>query len=191
MRSRGAVVATSIVGLVLAMASVAWACTIQARIVAVTPGSGTERSALTVRGEGLGQSSTGAPLPVEIRWNALDGPVVGTAVADPSGNFSAEVTVPEAAPGVYSLLVVAEGAGLGRTAFEVTPSAVAPVPASPSPVADAWAGDSAGVASPDAPAAGLGLTVGVGMLAVGLVALFSGFTVAVSRRRPARVRRHS
>lgn len=185
MNGRRAVVATSIVGLVLGMASVAWACTIQAKIVAVTPGTGTERSTVTVRGEGLGQSERGVP--VELRWNALNGPVVGTAVADPSGKFSTEVTVPEAAPGVYSLLVVAEGAGLGRTAFEVTPSSAGSAQASSSSMANAWDRGPVGVASPEAPGAGLGLTIGAGMLAVGLVALFSGFTVANSRRRRALV----
>ncbi|MGH2810920.1 MAG: hypothetical protein ACRDIA_08575, partial [Actinomycetota bacterium] len=63
------------------------------------------------------------PGQVEIRWNAIDGPVIGTGNGP---NFSeATAAVPKVAQGLYVIFLISreEGGAVGntaRTAFEVT-----------------------------------------------------------------------
>lgn len=182
--ARSAIVAVAgVFAVVLGASSLAWACSAQARVLAANPPAGLARSPVTVRGEAVTPSQA-----VEIRWNSVQGERVGSAVADASGNFSAQATVPDAAPGVYSLIVVAGDTGVGRMAFEVTPALDTQPVAALSPAShlngarSAW--DSpARTQEPSSSPGGLGLGAGVGLLAVGLVVLFAGSTVAVTRRR--------
>jgi hypothetical protein len=147
----------------------------KARIVAANPASAPAGTAVAVTG-----ASVGAPEgQVQIRWDSVTGPVLGTADVNADGNFAASVAVPETTPGVHSLVVVADGTGVARTSFEVSPGAPAARPAAldvPTPLAR----EAAAPAPADPSSA---LTVGASLLAVGLVALFSGVTLAGLRRR--------
>lgn len=149
------------------------------RIVAANPASAPAGTAVAVTG-----AAVGAPEgEVQIRWDSVTGPVLGTADVNADGDFAASVAVPETDPGVHFLVVVADGIGVARTSFEVSsPAAPAARPAAldvPAPLAR----QRAAAPAPSAPSSAL--TVGAGLLAVGLVALFSGVTLAGLRRRRA------
>ena len=187
-RARAALLGGSVVAsVVFGVASLAWACTNFARVDAINPPADAARSEVTVRGV-VG----GANTPVELRWNALNGPVVGAANADASGQFSVKGTVPQAEPGIYSIIAVAGEAGVGRVAFEVTAPAGAPPAVSPvglngadGPSRGLWSGYDAGSSSLDSPASSpdLAIQLGLGLLGVGLAGTLAGVAVATTRRR--------
>lgn len=177
----------AVAAVVLGFASLAWACTNFARVDAINPPADAARSEVTVRGV-VGGVNT----PVELRWNALNGQVVGEARADASGAFSVRGTIPDAAPGVYSIIAVAGESGIGRVAFEVTAPAgtqpvVSPVGLGGASGSDSrlWSGYDAGSGRLDSPAgeSDWAMRLGIGVLAVGLAGTFAGVTVAAHRRR--------
>ena len=111
--------------------------------------------------------------PVTVRWNALDGPVLAQATVSPGTAATLDVTIPQAAPGVY-YLVLDTSAGVARSAFEVTDQAGSPAtPASP------WATSQA--AGDDAPLGSF--RAGVALLAVGLVGVSALTLGTLARRR--------
>lgn len=179
-------VAFSVVVAAVVATSVAWACTAQVGIAPVTPLGGPPGTKVAVKG-----TST-LPGPVEIRWNGVKGSLLATALADQGehrSDFSAEVTVPPAPPGVYSLLVVPAGstAGVGRAAFRVLPStqgaAAAPEgPATNGPASWSAFGEGTGV-SPSPVDSTPAFVAGIALLGAGLVAMVAGFGVASMRRR--------
>lgn len=178
---RLAVVAFSALAGILSLASLAWACTYAPRIMNMGSQEGTSGSRVTVTGQGVAPEGV-----VEIRWNGVNGPKLAQTTANANGDFSAVATIPETTPDVYSLFVVAGDAGVTRTAFEVTGSASAPTEAAfatagngSSDARTAWATAEPLAAEKSSP----GLALGVGLLAVGLVTLFSAFTVASVRGR--------
>lgn len=89
----------SLVFTVLA-ASSAFACIPQPLVLVGAPGAGNPGDKLTVRGVRFAGGT------IELRWNAIDGPLLATAS---SADFAAEVTIPPAAPGVYVVVVFARG----------------------------------------------------------------------------------
>lgn len=180
---RAGVAVTGAAAVVLVAASVAWACTVQSQLFALSPPIGRPGTAVEVRGKAIWTSGP-ERTQVEIRWDGVRGPVVGSAVADRTGAFSAMATVPDTAPGVYSLVVVVPGTdtGVTRTAFEVTAAPGAASERRPL-AATAW-GDSAGLDAADR-ASQTGLLAGGALLSFGLGALFSAFGVAAVRRRRA------
>lgn len=168
----------------MALGATAWGCTVQAGIDPLLVQSGRPGTKLAVTGEAI------APGPVELRWNGIRGPVVATAIAgggSHSTEFAAEVTVPEAAPGVYYLVLASGDAGVGRAAFEVTavPPATSTAQGGGFSAADVWSTTSSSATTDGASPA---LALGTGMLAVGLVALFTGATVGAVRRSRVPVR---
>lgn len=151
----------------------------KARIVAANPASAPAGTAVAVTG-----ASVGAPEgQVQIRWDSVTGPVLGTADVNADGDFAASVAVPETTPGVHSLVVVADGTGVARTSFEVSPPAGAPAARSAALDVPAPLAREAAAPAPSDPSSAL--TVGASLLAVGLVVLFSGVTLAGVRRRRA------
>lgn len=114
---RAAVLVATALAAVLGAASFAWACTIQARVGAINPSSGPSDTRVTVR------ASEFNPGAVEIRWNSTSGRVLGTANGP---SFSVTVVIPQATPGVYSVVAVQRSGGsiVGKAsaAFEVTPA---------------------------------------------------------------------
>lgn len=186
--------------MLLSAAAVAWACTAQLPM-SVKPGAAAPGTPVTVSGE----SARG---PVELRWNGVDGPLVGRA-ADGSA-FALGFKVPDVAPGVYTLVALARSsdgtvASKGTASFEVTTaSSVAGVsqpvaaPSAQTASADLWSGYASADTGPglatgteavgDVVGSRSGspsLALGVGLLGFGLVALFAGFAVAELRRRKA------
>lgn len=160
--------------LVLSWASVAFACSVLPQVsYSLLPESASPGSKVVVEGSNVRTQS-----PVEIRWNGVGGKVLAS-VTPTDGAFSVPVEIPEATPGIYSLMLVTDNAGVGRTAFEVIGSA-ADASAS-GPIVQLWP-TTEGVAPTSGTAAGPSLA-GVGLLAIGLVGLFAGTTVAVARRR--------
>lgn len=155
-------------------ASVAFACSPMPRVYSVLPESASPGSTVTVEGR-----EVGSPAPVEIRWNGVKGEVLATVTAGSNGAFSVPVKVPDVAPGIYSLTLVAPGVGAGRMAFEVTGSAAT---ATAAPAARLWPTGTDGVIEAT-PASNGTATAGVALLSVGLVGLAAGTTVAVTRRR--------
>lgn len=101
--------ATTLALVFLASAGVAWACVPQAKLVTVHPRSsgppGTEVT-VSVLGFDPGRS--------EIRWNAVDGPLLGSANGP---DFSASVAIPAVADGLYHLIVLSRSSGgmIGNT----------------------------------------------------------------------------
>lgn len=165
--------------LVLGWASVVFACTVMPQVsYSLLPESATPGSTVTVEGKYVRSQS-----PVEIRWNGVGGKVLAS-VTPVNGAFSVPVQVPEAAPGIYSLMLVTDNAGVGRTSFEVIGGA-ADAPASAA-AAQLWPGASDGPVPADGGATSPSL-VGVGLLAVGVVGLFAGSTAAIVGRRRAKV----
>ena len=164
------------VAVVLGLASVAWACTPTARVLSVSPGTASPGSQVDIAVESV--STQG---PVEIRWNSLTGERLATATWNGEA-YAASVAVPEVAPGVYTLVATADGAGVARTSFEVTPATAAvPTPAAAVTPADRWAPRAVLDAAPSG--ANPGVVAGSALLAVGLVSAFAGFAVAAGRRR--------
>lgn len=109
----------------LTVVSVALAC-VPRGIVAVEPGSAPSGSTVTVLATGFPQD-----IPVDVRWNGLNGPRLGGGVGP---QFTVDVTVPPVAAGPYviSAATTDEHAphSEGRIAFEVTGggSGTAPTP---------------------------------------------------------------
>jgi len=107
---RLAAIGAGLAGIVLASASLAWACSAQANIF-VNPPAAPAGTTVTVSG---GQFLPG---PVEIHWNSTAGPVVGTTTGP---DFSTAVQIPANAPPDVYTLVATSGNFLARTPFEVT-----------------------------------------------------------------------
>jgi len=177
-----------------ALASLAWACTPQARMLALTPIAASPGKTVTVTGDSV---TPGAA--VEIRWNSAQGQPLAATSANASGSYSVAGAVPAVAPGIYYLVATAGVAGqpapqIARIAFEVTGAAEGTqASASKAPVAagasQLWSGfsasdanvSSAGIQTSSSPAHP-GAAAGVGLLAVGAVGLISA-TALIARRR--------
>lgn len=83
----------------------AWACTALATLE-VTPAAGTSGQQVEGKGSGFkGGTFVGAtPQQVEVRWQSKDGPVVARVIPTPSGNIKFDFTLPEGAPGYYTVI---------------------------------------------------------------------------------------
>ncbi|MBW3643194.1 MAG: hypothetical protein KY447_09800 [Actinobacteria bacterium] len=172
---RAARVATVATAVLLGWASVALGCTAQPQVsYSLLPESAAPGSSVTVRG-----AAVNTKLPVEIRWNGVNGALLAAATPV-NGTLSVPVQVPDVPPGIYSLVLVTGDAGVARTSFEVTGRAA------PAPQATAQVWPSIGNIDPvGAPDSLAPRSLGVALLAVGLVGLFTGSTVAVTHRRRA------
>jgi len=180
-------IAGGIASVALGASSVAWACTPQLPLT-VKPEGGSPSGAVTASGRG-------SPGPVEFRWDSVDGPVVGTA---PDGSsYSVGIRIPDAAPGVHTIVAVTRGQDgqfkvKGQAPFKVLGDLG---PSARTVSADLWSGsapaDKATSNSPLASPASANdsnhLAMGLGLLGTGLVALVSGVGVAELRRRKATV----
>jgi len=126
---------TGAAGAVLLSASAGWACVSangpsQGEVV---PNKAPVFAAARVSGAGWSASS-----PVEIGWASSPSSEVthaATAVADPSGNLTATVQVPQAEPGYY-YVVATQGATIKAMPFEVTGPRTAPANATAAPATD-------------------------------------------------------
>lgn len=173
----------ALVGVVGAMGSLstAWACTGQPQVFSVSPLTAPVGAQVTMRGEAVA-----ATTPVELRWNGVAGPKLAEVTADSRASFELAFTVPDVAPGVYSLAVVTgqgTAVAVGRTTVEVSGAGASPAPALAG-TGFASATDAVGLNSLGSSSSTAMLT-GVGLLAFGSVALLGGVAVATQRRRRA------
>lgn len=100
----------------------------------VNPASGTGGSTATVTG------STFAAEPVEIHWDSIGGPLIGSASGP---NFSTSVTIPNVSSGDYHIIAFSRDPGgvprAGPTAaFKVTPPPAKPADPSPQGFVSTW-----------------------------------------------------
>jgi len=167
------VVVLAIIGSILGAASLAWACSQAAGFSALTQAGPV--------GTVFAATATGYSGPVQIHWNSIDGPVVSSPA--PSGGM--QVTVPDVSPGVYYLVFATKDAGVGRMAFDVTPSAGSTAPSHKAP-SDLWSGFDSGspalTAAPAQASISQNVMAGLGLFAAGLL-MMSGLAVVALRRR--------
>lgn len=183
----------AIAGVFALLGSAAWACTKQATLIGLTPQSATPFTEIIVKGKLETISSS-----VQIRWNSINGAdlaSVGAANSDASGNFAVPISVPDVAPGIYSVVVSGPEYGVARAAIEVVAAStnVAPRRGLSPTSDDLWSGLSSGSSfagsppvAPEATAAS-GAVMGVTLLAAGLAGITgAGAMVLRSRRRSSR-----
>lgn len=171
MRSRRTVATlVAAIGMGLAGVSAAWACTGQPLMELASDQVGEARSQAKV--EVLANQAVAGP--VALRWNSLEGPVLATADVPAGQAATLDATIPDAAPGVY-YLVLETSAGVARSAFQVSGPSTAASPDGVWPVAQPAGADGSFGA----------LEAGLALLGVGLVSLSALTLVGVARRRRA------
>jgi hypothetical protein len=126
--------------IVVGSAAGAFACT-NISTLNISDSSGRPGDRVLVTGTSFGNSSptgrrTATPLPVRVRWNAVEGPTLAELAPDAAGNISASITIPDAGPGRYVIFAVQQDADgyhmygtPARIAFEIlTPDGRSAVP---------------------------------------------------------------
>jgi hypothetical protein len=174
---KAALAIATAVGAVLVLASVAWACTDFVKIDTLIPAADPTAATAAVKGSGAAANST-----VELRWNSRTGPVIGTAQADASGAYTAQAVIPDAPAGIYTVIASDGRSDVGRAPVEVAPD-MSGIRAMPAGVADVaiqpspkqTLNQSSSAFSSAAPL----------MLAAGFLALASGLTLLIAKRRKA------
>lgn len=96
-RSKVAVAAFGLAVTTLAWAAAAWACFPLPLVTVAPQASGAAGDEVTVNGVDLGAGA------IELRWNALDGALLGRGSGP---NFSIPVTIPDAPDGVYVIVAL-------------------------------------------------------------------------------------
>lgn len=91
---------------------VAWACVPQPAITVSPRASGPPESRAKITGISFRRAA------VEIRWNSPSGPVLGRAAGP---QFTTEIAVPDAAPGLYTLVAVARAPDGGIAGVATAP----------------------------------------------------------------------
>ena len=182
LKKKGGLVFGAVAVAIVVVGAAAFACTNLATLN-LSSTAGKAGDVVTVTGSSFAVGRGDAPtLPVQLRWNGVDGMVLAEAVPDRAGNISATFTVPEGQPGYYVLVATQKDArGVdtygtpARASYQilgpngqsvVTPpasAAAATVPAEPS---------STGI---------IALTVGLGVL--GLALFGAGFVAFVRQAR--------
>lgn len=100
----------------MALSGAAWACVPQPNLVTLQPhSSGPQGTEVTVNGVGFDPGSA------EVRWNSVDGPLLGEGDGP---TFSIPVKIPTATEGLYTVVVLSRqpGGAIGNTgtaAFQV------------------------------------------------------------------------
>jgi hypothetical protein len=161
-RTAGALAGMGLLAIAVLLASAAYACVPQPVILIAGPGAGIPGDRLTVRGLRWGGAA-------ELRWNAIDGPLLG---AVSGADFVTEITIPPAAPGMYVIVVMTRGQD-----GSVGSIASAPVVVSGTSVA------STAKASTPRPTSGPGVAVVLGLIGVAFLVLASAVVIAVRSRR--------
>lgn len=149
------VLASVLFTVVIGTAAAALACT-NIATCNISDSSGRPGDRITITGSSFGNSSpagrrTSEPLPVRIRWNGADGPVLAEVLPDGAGNISAAITIPDVNPGRYVIFAVQQDRDgyhmygtPARIAFEVLTadgrSAAGPTRAAPEPATDGSSG---------------------------------------------------
>lgn len=126
---RAGLLMVALSGLLLVGAAVAWACTPSAEI-RVNPSNAPADGRVTVSGASFPDGG-----PVEIRWNAVDGPLLAEAKGS---HFSTEVTIPQSAEqGTYTIVAIGYRTDVHRQIDEPEGKAAHPVEVQASETPDA------------------------------------------------------
>lgn len=177
---RWAIGGLSAAGAVMVAGAAAWAC-VSGPAVNLSTVNAKPGQEITVTGTNFSKSD-----PVTVRWNALDGPIVGQFGAPQSGAISGTVTVPADAKAGNYVLILSQSSANGqlsqlpvRALLTVTPDGAAS-PVVGAPVATQQTGRATGLATSDNSISGASLALiglgvaGVGMFVAGMAALFAG-----------------
>ena len=177
---RWAIGGLSAAGAVLLAGAAAWACVsgpaINLSTVNAKPGQ-----EVTINGTNFSK-----PDPVQVRWNALDGPILATFAPPQSGAVTGTITVPADAKAGNYVLILSQTSADGklsqqpiRALLTVTPDGGA-TPVVGGAVAQPDTARATGLVTDDNSISGttlalIGLGVaGVGMFVAGMAALFAG-----------------
>lgn len=173
----------------------AFACT-NISTLNISDSSGRPGERVLVTGTSFGNSSptgrrTTTPLPVRIRWNAVEGPTLAELAPDGAGNISASITIPDAAPGRYVIFAVqqdTDGYHMYGTPARIAYEIITPDGRSAAPTEVAAVSSSAGGSSANLPAALVVLgALGGALFVVGFISfarlLKPGERAALSRVR--------
>jgi len=138
----------------------------------------------------VGAADTAAK-PAEIRWNASNGPLLAQVTPGPTGNFSTELSLPQASPGVYYVVLTSAAKDVARVAVQVTEPGSS---SSRSVSSGLWTGFGTANGSTDAVevssatrsvAPGAGMLAGIGLAAFGVAASAMGLSIAALNKRRA------
>ena len=155
----------------------AFACT-NISTLNISDSSGRPGDRVLVTGTSFGNSSptgrrTSTPLPVRVRWNAVEGPTLAELAPDAAGNISASITIPDATPGRYVIFAVqqdADGYHMYGTPARIAYEVLTPDGRSAPPTEAAGVSSSTGGASASLPVTLVVLgTLGGALFVVGFV----------------------
>ena len=110
LKKKGMLIVAAAAAASLIVGAAAFACTNLATLN-LSSTAGKAGDVVTVTGSSFAVGRGDAPtLPVQLRWNGVDGAVLAETVPDRAGNISATFTVPESAPGYYVLVATQKDA---------------------------------------------------------------------------------
>ena len=166
----------------LIVGAAAFACTNLATLN-LSSTAGKAGDIVTVTGSSFAVGRGDAPtLPVQLRWNGVNGTVLAETVPDRAGNISATFTVPEGAPGYYVLVATQKDArGVdtygtpARASYQILGANGQSVVTPPA------AASAAAVPSEPSSTGIIALTVALGLVGLGLFA--AGFIAFVRQTR--------
>ena len=188
-----AIGAAAAVGAVLAATATAWAC-VSGPSITLNTANAKPGQEVTATLRDFRKAD-----PIQIRWNALDGPVIATATPDVSGSpFQAKFTVPDTAKAGSYVVIFSQSGSDGkltqlpvRALLNVT-SATGSAPVVGAPVGTPETGRPAGLVTTDnSVSTGTFLLValgvaGIGMFFVGVAAITAGRKGPAPAAAPAR-----
>ena len=160
----------------------AFACTNLATLN-LSSTAGKAGDTITVTGSSFAVGRGDAPtIPVQLRWNGVDGMVLAETVPDRAGNISATFAVPEGAPGYYVLVATQKDArGVDTYGTPARASYQILGPNGQSVVTPPASAAAASVPSEPSSSGIIALTVGLGVL--GLALFGAGFVAFVRQAR--------
>jgi hypothetical protein len=168
----------------LVLGATAFACTNLATLN-LSSTAGKAGDVVTVTGSSFAAARADTPaLPVQLRWNGVDGKVLAEATPDKAGNISATFTVPDGQPGYYVLVATQKDAkGVDTYGTPARASYQILGPNGQSVVTPPAQATASSVPSEPSSAGIIALTVALGVLGVGLFA--AGFIAFVRQTRAA------
>jgi hypothetical protein len=160
----------------------AFACTNLATLN-LSSTAGKAGDTVTVTGSSFAVGRGDAPtIPVQLRWNGVDGMVLAETVPDRAGNISATFAVPKGAPGYYVLVATQKDAsGVDTYGTPARASYQILGPNGQSVVTPPASAAAASVPSEPSSSGIIALTVGLGVL--GLALSGAGFVAFVRQAR--------
>ena len=184
LKKKGALFAIPAAAAAVFVGAAAFACTNLATLN-LSSNAGKAGDVITVTGTSFAAGRDGASsLPVQLHWNGVDGKVLAEAVPDKAGNISATFTVPEGAPGYYVLVATQKDASgvdtygtPARASYQILGPNGQSVVAPPAPAT------ATSLPAEHTSTGIIALTVGLGLLGIGLFA--AGFIAFVRQTRAA------